>query len=87
MVSVAEQLGPPPVLIRSVSVVLSESGKKNEEPTKAIEAFVRERVAAHKRLRGGVHVIDVIPKSASGKILRKDLRAMAAREEQTRAKL
>ncbi|CAO3573477.1 unnamed protein product [Mortierella alpina] len=38
--------------------------------------FVSEKVAAHKRLRGGVRFIDVIPKSAAGKILRKDLRVL-----------
>lgn len=36
--------------------------------------FVAERVAPHKKLRGGVEFVDKIPKSASGKILRKDLR-------------
>ena len=39
-----------------------------------IADFVAERVAPHKKLRGGVEFIDKIPKSASGKILRKDLR-------------
>jgi acyl-CoA synthetase (AMP-forming)/AMP-acid ligase II len=38
-----------------------------------IEAFVAERVAPHKKIRA-VEFIDVVPKSASGKILRKDLR-------------
>ncbi|KAF9982719.1 hypothetical protein BGZ75_005812 [Mortierella antarctica] len=38
--------------------------------------YVAEQVAAHKRLRGGVRFIDVIPKSAAGKILRKDLRVL-----------
>jgi acyl-CoA synthetase (AMP-forming)/AMP-acid ligase II len=36
--------------------------------------FVAERIAPHKKVRV-VEFIDVIPKSASGKILRKDLRA------------
>ena len=36
--------------------------------------FVAGKVAPHKKLRGGVEFIDKIPKSASGKILRKDLR-------------
>jgi acyl-coenzyme A synthetase/AMP-(fatty) acid ligase len=53
---------------------------------KKIVAWVAERVANHKRLRGGVHVMDVIPKSASGKILRKELRDLAAKEK-TGAKL
>lgn len=32
---------------------------------------VHERVAPHKRLRGGVVFTDVIPRSASGKLLRR----------------
>jgi len=36
--------------------------------------FVQSNLASHKRLRGGVVFIDEIPKSASGKILRKILR-------------
>jgi acyl-CoA synthetase (AMP-forming)/AMP-acid ligase II len=35
--------------------------------------WVAERVAPHKKLRGGVVPLDVIPKSASGKILRRFL--------------
>jgi acyl-coenzyme A synthetase/AMP-(fatty) acid ligase len=37
-------------------------------------SFVAERIAPHKKVRV-VEFIDAIPKSASGKILRKDLRA------------
>ncbi|XP_063233889.1 luciferin 4-monooxygenase-like [Bacillus rossius redtenbacheri] len=36
--------------------------------------FVAGQVSPHKRLRGGLHFIDAIPKTASGKILRKDLK-------------
>jgi len=39
-----------------------------------VMTFVAERIAPHKKVRV-VEFIDVIPKSASGKILRKDLRA------------
>lgn len=39
-----------------------------------VMAFVAERVAPHKKVRV-VEFIDQIPKSAAGKILRKDLRA------------
>ncbi|RKT35707.1 acyl-CoA synthetase (AMP-forming)/AMP-acid ligase II [Microbacterium sp. AG1240] len=39
-----------------------------------VAGFVAERVAPHKKVRR-VEFIDAIPKSASGKILRKDLRA------------
>lgn len=44
-----------------------------------IREFVHKVVARHKQLRGGVVFIDEIPKTASGKILRKDLRQLAAR--------
>ncbi|KAH0588755.1 hypothetical protein H2248_004559 [Termitomyces sp. 'cryptogamus'] len=39
--------------------------------------WTHERVARHKFLRGGVVAIDIIPKSASGKILRRELREKA----------
>ena len=48
--------------------------------------FVRENLANHKQLRGGVVFVDEVPKTASGKILRKELRARAA-EERVKAKL
>ncbi|KAL9952227.1 hypothetical protein ACROYT_G039449 [Oculina patagonica] len=48
--------------------------------------FVAGRVAPHKRLRGGVEFIDQIPKSPSGKILRRHLRNRE-KESQMRSKL
>lgn len=45
-----------------------------------IKAFVKENLAQHKQLRGGVVRLDVIPKSASGKILRRELRDLAKKE-------
>ncbi|OUS89159.1 4-coumarate--CoA ligase, partial [Rhodococcus sp. NCIMB 12038] len=44
----------------------------------AVIAFVAERVSPHKKVRK-VEFIDLVPKSAAGKILRKDLRAGEAR--------
>ena len=44
-----------------------------------------DRVANYKRLRGGVEFIPVIPKSPSGKILRRLLRD--AERAKTKAKL
>ncbi|KAJ3164227.1 hypothetical protein HDU88_005539 [Geranomyces variabilis] len=41
-----------------------------------VEKFIEERVAQHKRLRGGVEFLPEIPKLASGKILRRVLREM-----------
>lgn len=65
---------------------------KNVQPGPAVEKeiveFVRSKVAAHKRLRGGVKFVDEIPKSASGKILRRVLKLKAQEEEKNpKAKL
>ncbi|KAH8895806.1 acetyl-CoA synthetase-like protein [Thozetella sp. PMI_491] len=45
-----------------------------------ISKWVADQVANHKKLRGGVMFISAIPKSPAGKILRKTLREMAAKE-------
>jgi acyl-coenzyme A synthetase/AMP-(fatty) acid ligase len=55
------------------------SREKETLPSEIVE-WVAEHVANHKRLRGGVVLLDAIPKTASGKILRKDLRAAAHKE-------
>lgn len=51
-------------------VVISDEGRKERpgEVAGLIRAWVDERVANHKKLRGGVRVIDTIPKSPSGKV-------------------
>lgn len=57
---------------------------------KEIIDWVAAKVANHKRLRGGVKFTDEIPKSASGKILRRVLKTRHAEEvkkAQGRAKL
>jgi len=46
-----------------------------------IAKFVAEKVARHKHLDGGVVFIDSIPKTASGKILRKDLKELFKKEK------
>lgn len=48
---------------------------------KEIAKWVEGKVAHYKNLRGGVVLIDAIPKSPSGKILRKDLRLLAKEEK------
>lgn len=55
-----------------------ESGRpKDQESAKDAEeiiAWTAGKVSSHKRLRGGIRFIDEIPKSASGKILRRVLK-------------
>ncbi|RGP63269.1 putative phenylacetyl- ligase [Fusarium sporotrichioides] len=56
-------------------------GKSDDEVTQSINKHVEEHKARHKWLKGGIEFIDVIPKSPSGKILRRLLRD---REKQAR---
>ena len=37
---------------------------------------MKEQVSSHKQLAGGIEFVETIPKSAAGKILRKDLKLM-----------
>lgn len=60
--------------------------KATSEVAENIKSWLAERVSRHKRLEGGVHFVDLIPKNPSGKILRKELREKAALED-TKAKL
>lgn len=43
-----------------------------------IQEWVAQKVASHKKLRGGIVLVEHIPKSASGKILRRELHNRAA---------
>jgi 4-coumarate--CoA ligase len=45
-----------------------------------VQKWIQSKVARHKYLRGGVVVVDAIPKSAAGKILRRQLREQARAE-------
>jgi 4-coumarate--CoA ligase len=64
--------------------VVAQKGLTEQE----VKDFVKGQVADYKNLRGGVVFLDVIPKSPSGKILRKDLRVLAKAEaENVKSKL
>jgi 4-coumarate--CoA ligase len=62
-------------------VVPKKGVQANKETEKRIVDWLASKVANHKRLRGGVKFIDEIPKSVSGKILRRVLKAQLAAEE------
>ena len=47
-----------------------------------IMQWLQAKVANHKRLRGGVRFVDEVPKSVSGKILRRLLKVKALEEEE-----
>ena len=67
-------------------MVPKEGVERNEANGKVIVDWLSGRVAGHKRLRGGVRWIDEVPKSASGKILRRVLKDLLAKEEGGKAK-
>lgn len=61
--------------IAKAYVVKSGSASGDDEATaRTIQKHVEDHKARHKWLKGGVEFIDAIPKSPSGKILRRLLR-------------
>ncbi|KAF2474564.1 4-coumarate-CoA ligase-like protein [Lindgomyces ingoldianus] len=58
-------------------------GKGNKEADEIVE-WLNSRVASHKKLRGGVRFVEAIPKSVSGKILRRLLKVKAAEEDKAK---
>lgn len=68
-------------------VVLDGEIDKSSATADDIANWLSERVAKHKRLRGGVRFIDAIPSSATGKILRRELKVLAEKEGEVKAKL
>ena len=65
-------------------VVPAQGVRGDKQTADDIVAWLAAKVANHKRLRGGVRFVDEIPKSPSGKILRRVLR-VRAQEEDTKA--
>lgn len=55
-------------------IVLKDNAVDEEALKKEIYDWVQTKVAPYKRLDGGIEFVDSIPKSASGKILRRVLR-------------
>lgn len=56
-------------------VVLRDDAQKQDRAAvvRSISGFVAEQVSNYKRLRGGVVVVDALPKNPTGKILKKAL--------------
>lgn len=58
--------------------VVVKSGNRLSEAD--IQAYMKERLAGYKQLVGGIVFVETIPKNASGKILKKDLKEIAKKE-------
>ncbi|EHL01484.1 putative 4-coumarate--CoA ligase 2 [Glarea lozoyensis 74030] len=63
-------------------IVPAKGVVRGREAEERIVKWVAERVAGHKQLRGGVRWVDEVPKSASGKILRRELRTWLKEEKE-----
>jgi len=61
-------------------VVLKPTSDPREVTEQYLKDWVKERVAPHKRIEGGVVFVEAIPKAASGKILRRILRDQVKEE-------
>ncbi|KAF9891871.1 hypothetical protein FE257_003356 [Aspergillus nanangensis] len=91
----AHLLSHPHIMDAAVIGVLATDGSGNEVPRAYIVAdskkvsedevkeFVKSHLAHYKQLRGGVIYLPAIPKSPSGKILRRELRDQAKKEAKT----
>lgn len=61
---------PKAFVVRSATAVTEAEGSVSA----ALKTWVTDHKAPYKALRGGIEFVDVIPKSPSGKILRRELR-------------
>lgn len=71
-------------------VVLSQEAKSSsntKEVISQIHEYINARVANHKRLRGGIVLVDAIPKSPTGKILRRICRDQFVKKATPQSKL
>ncbi|KAJ2850845.1 hypothetical protein IWW36_001569 [Coemansia brasiliensis] len=57
-----------------MALIVPKGRCDEKELCRSAEEWVANRAADHKRLRGGVRIINDIPRNASGKILHRDLR-------------
>lgn len=62
-------------------IVPQANVKADAALAKKIKDFVASQVTNYKQLRGGVHFLEQIPKSTSGKILRRQVRDMAKKQD------
>ena len=54
-----------------------------QEAIETAKEFVHSKVAPHKQLRGGIIVVDKLPKTSTGKIVRRELQSLAMAEHET----
>lgn len=62
-------------------VVVREGVVASEDKAQELADWVATQVAPHKKLRGGVRFVNQIPKSPSGKVLRRVMKEEARKEQ------
>jgi acyl-CoA synthetase (AMP-forming)/AMP-acid ligase II len=62
-------------------IVLQPTVEQSAKTAKLIDEYVASNVTNYKKLRGGVKFVDVIPKSPSGKILRRQVKDWVKKEQ------
>lgn len=73
-----------PIAYVALTMKAKASRRAQSEILADIRQHVDSKVAAYKRLRRGVVVLDEIPKSGNGKVLRRLLPARLAQERKSR---
>jgi acyl-coenzyme A synthetase/AMP-(fatty) acid ligase len=68
-------------LPRAYVVLAGDHTHDHDTMERDIIAWLTARVARHKRLGGGVRFLEAIPKTPSGKILRRNIRDAAQKEQ------
>jgi 4-coumarate--CoA ligase len=68
-------------------IVLKQHAENNGGLAKELDDFILERKPKYMRLSGGIEFVPEIPKSASGKILRRTLRDRYVANQKTKANL
>lgn len=63
-------------------IVVAPGHKGEQELEKELHEWVNKQVVPYKRLRGGIRFVEMIPKSAAGKILRRVLREEVMKEHE-----
>ncbi|KFY52853.1 hypothetical protein V496_08139 [Pseudogymnoascus sp. VKM F-4515 (FW-2607)] len=63
-------------------IVPAQGYTAGEDLEKVISAWLHKKVAPYKKLRGGIRFVDEIPKSATGKVLRRVLAEQAKSEQE-----
>ncbi|CAO3624155.1 unnamed protein product [Cunninghamella blakesleeana] len=66
-------------------IVLKPGVEANDRVAKELIDYVSGKVVSHKRLRGGVRFVPSIPKSPSGKILKREIKEWIRQEQEQEA--